>query len=114
RPSETGPLGDGWRNVGRAGFEYAGRRIACSPTARRQAVFQRQVWRRCADRLEPRLIRIYLAIATDLQEIRTGLFRDAEDGLERHHSVADEAVLVGVAGRQPRAYIFSSRLCERD
>ena len=50
--------------------------------------YQNRVRRRRAHRLEPRLVRIQLAAAADLQEIRRRLLRHAENDLERHQPAA--------------------------
>src|SRR5580704_8659089 len=105
---EGGALGAGGRDVGGTGFEYARRRIAGAATADWEAIFPRQVRRGRAYRVESGLIRVQLAVAADLQKIRRGLFCDTEDGLERHQSPALQAFLVGIAGWQQGAGIFSA------
>ena len=114
RPREARPLGIGRRHVGRAGPEYAGRRIAGAPVARGQALLQGEIRRGCAHRLESGFFRLQLAAAANLQKVRDRLFRHAKNGLERHQQIAHEAFLVAIAGRQPRAHLFSARLCERN
>ena len=74
--------------------------------------FQGPVRRRRAHRLEPRLLWLQLAAAADLQEVRRGLLRHPEDGVERHQPAALQALLVAVAGRQQGTHLLSARLCE--
>ena len=58
----------------------------------------------------PGFVRLHVAASADLQEERRGLFRDAEDDVERYQSAAVQAVLVGVAGWLEGAGVFSARL----
>src|SRR5271156_494200 len=111
---EAGSVGTGGRDVGGTGFEYAGRRIAGAAAADWEAILPRQVRSGRAHRVESGFIWLQLAAAADLQKIRRGLFCDAEDGLERHQSPALQAFLVGIAGWQQGAGLFSARLCAGD
>src|SRR5271169_137970 len=85
---ETRALGAGRRHVGRAGSEYAGRRMAGQAVADWQKILPRKIRRRRAHRLESRFFRLQLAAPANLQKIGRGLFRDAKDDVERHQSAA--------------------------
>jgi alpha-mannosidase len=56
-----------------------GGRIAGAPGPARQALFPAEIRRGREDRLEPRFVRLQLAASADLQEVRHGLLRHAED-----------------------------------
>ena len=56
---------------------------------------------------------LYMAVAADLQEERHGLFCNSEDDLERHQSVAVQALLVGVAGWVEGVDLLPARLRQR-
>ena len=110
---QGGPLGDCGRHVGRAGPEHARRRVAGAAVAGGQALVQAGLRRGRAHRLESGFVWLHVAVAADLQEERHRLFRDAEDGVERHQPVAVQAVLVGVAGWVEGADLLSARLRQR-
>src|SRR5271155_3013086 len=111
---EAGALGTGGRDVGGAGFEYAGRRIVGAAAADWETIFSRQIRGGRAHWLESGFFRLQLAAAANLQKIRRGLFCDAEDGVERYESAAVQAFLVAIAGWQQSAGVFSARLRSRN
>ena len=81
---QGGTLGGRGRHVGGAGPEHAGRGIAGAATAGGQALVQAGLRGGCEGGVESRLVWIHVATAANLQEERGGLFRHAEDGVERY------------------------------
>src|SRR3954451_19759896 len=105
---EGRPMGDYRRNVGRTGFEYAGRRITGATDSRGQALFPEEFRRGREDRLESRFVRIRVPASSDLQKVRHGLLRDPEVALgARIHDVSLQAILVAGTRWQPPSDIFS-------
>src|SRR5208283_312324 len=93
-PAREGrPLGDRGGDVGGAGPEHAGRRIAGAAAPARQTLLPGKIRRGRAHRVEPRFVRLQLAAPADLQEIRRGLFRDAKDAVERYDEVPAQNLL---------------------
>ena len=72
--------------------------------------YKQALRRRCAHRLESRFLRLHLAAAANLQEVRRRLFRHPEDDLERHQPASLQALLVGVARWLEGSHLFPARL----
>src|SRR6266403_3164153 len=99
-----GALGSHRGHVGRAGFEYARRRVSGAANPRRQTLFSRQIRDRCENWVESGFVRLQLATAADLQKIRDRLFRDAKaDVGARIYHFPLQTLLVGVARWQPHS-----------
>ena len=75
--------------------------------------FQKIYGIRCTHRLEPRLLRLQLAAAADIQALRHRLLCHAEDDVERHQQASVQALLVGVTRWQQGAHLLPSRLREQ-
>src|ERR1700730_8396207 len=99
-------MGGGGRHVGGAGLEQAGWRVTGASVIDWKAHLSTIVRSRCPNRMESRLVRLKLAIASELQEGGCRLLRYAEDVVERYQSASAEAVLVGVSGRQQGIGLF--------
>ncbi len=74
-----------------------------TPVIDREALLQRQIRRRRAHRMESGFVRLQLATAADLQEVRYRLFRNAEDDVERYK----QTPLKLSGGNRPMAAAFA-------
>src|SRR4029077_13370047 len=91
-----GPLGSDRWNVGRTRSQHAGRRVSGAPDPRGEALFPRKIRSGREDWLESGFVRLQLAVAANLQEVRHRLFRDAKThvGAEIYH-LPPQIILVG-------------------